>query len=184
MASHHLPYSQRRTVRQLGFPRPINCVLDPNLISGVLSREIFLDSYTGVSMVNFTASYWRASAPHDRILLYQARLGGMSRCTLARSRPRAFRRTRRSASSTPGLCGIRLGPRCRRARFRNKRRFGTISHNDRVDVHNAIERMKTRWGSGRLSLPRHAGQPTLLDRGDVEPCPHHLAPIVSRWHRQ
>ena len=50
MASHHLPYSQRRAVRQLGFLRPINCALDPKAISGVLSREILLGSYTGVSM--------------------------------------------------------------------------------------------------------------------------------------
>ena len=64
MASHHLPCSQRRPVRQLGFLRPINCVLDPNAISGALSREILLGSYTGVNMVNFTASCWGASAPH------------------------------------------------------------------------------------------------------------------------
>jgi hypothetical protein len=64
MASHHLPCSQRRPVRQLGFLRPIYCVLDPTAISGVLSREILLGSYTGVNMVNFTASCWGASAPH------------------------------------------------------------------------------------------------------------------------
>jgi hypothetical protein len=64
MASHHLPCSQRRPVRQLGFLRPINCVLDTTAISGALSREILLGSYTGVNMVNFTASCWGASAPH------------------------------------------------------------------------------------------------------------------------
>src|SRR5262245_61619683 len=38
MALHHLPCSPRSPVRQLGFLRPISCNLDPNAISGVLSR--------------------------------------------------------------------------------------------------------------------------------------------------
>ncbi len=52
----------------------------------------------------------------------------------------------------------------------NKRRVDTVSNNDLIDLHNAIERMKTRCGSWELSSPHDARQPTLFDRGFERVC--------------